>query len=202
MEKKLSKIHPVLSRAYLETYKILGIEHDSKGNYDDEKYDDKIYVRAFRTAVIGLGVFMVTEKFMQKHDDILAGNYHKEIIYDDQVGEDIGAVIKACKAIGSERIYSTDPNLKLELMGRFIIGDLLTFFWEGAGKYDKKNTGTKFEGKISSLLSDNYKDVFDRARQSNPEIPLTYLQIQLVVDYVCGMTDTFARTLHKELKNC
>jgi len=28
-----------------------------------------------------------------------------------------------------------------------------------------------------------------------------YCQMQLVTDYICGMTDSFARDLHQKLKN-
>ena len=55
------------------------------------------------------------------------------------------------------------------------------------------------------LLSKNYRKVFENAveqdKEKNTGIPVTYRRLQLVADYICGMTDTFAVTLHKELFN-
>jgi dGTPase len=175
------------------TYRALRIPEQ-----DDEKYTDKNYLRAFRTAVIGLAVKAVTDKFVIEHDKILAGEYHKEIVYDSDVKE----LIRACKKIAKEHVFCDEPNLILELMGRNIISDLLLFFWEGVKSYDGLNIKGGFQGKIAALLSENYKEVFKRACTENSPIPIEYLRLQLVIDYVCGMTDSFARNLHRELKNC
>jgi len=57
------------------------------------------------------------------------------------------------------------------------------------------------------LLSDNYRDVFQhftREDQLLPEgqrLPENYRRFQLLTDYICGMTDSFAKRLHSELKN-
>jgi len=135
--------------------------------------------------------------FLLEHDKMLAGGYDAEIVYESSAKD----LVKACKDIGKEFVYRTPANVKLELMGRKIIGDLLTFFWEGAKSYDvggdKKRT---FAGKITAMLSDNYKQVFQDAREKQLELPIEYLRLQLVTDYVCGMTDSFALNLHKELR--
>jgi dGTPase len=37
--------------------------------------------------------------------------------------------------------------------------------------------------------------------ETKGKIPERYHRYQLVTDYVCGMTDTFAKRLHQELTN-
>ena len=86
-------------------------------------------------------------------------------------------------------------------MGRHVISDLLGIFWEGARTYDGEDRAKTFPEKISALLSDNYKKVFRQAQKKQTHLPIEYLRLQLVTDYVCGMTDSFAVNLHRQLRN-
>ena len=83
-------------------------------------------------------------------------------------------------------------------MGRRVIHDLMDVFWEGAleGSNNKKG----FAGKIFDLTSRNYRVVYEKAIKER-EFPEKYCSMQLMTDYICGMTDTFACTLHKRLTN-
>ena len=100
------------------------------------------------------------------------------------------------KGIGRTKIYCTPSNLKLELLGRKVIKDLLSLFWEGAREFepDKPIKPKKFTGKLQALLSDAYRRVFEHSVKSRTDLPLDYHRLQLVTDYVCGMTDSFAKT--------
>jgi dGTPase len=77
-------------------------------------------------------------------------------------------------------------------------------FWEGVEDYtpakDPNNEKNDFPGKIRSLISSNYRRVFAWSLVTTG-LPADYLRMQLVTDYVCGMTDTFATQLHKKLTN-
>ncbi len=54
--------------------------------------------------------------------------------------------------------------------------------------------------KIFDLTSRNYLVVYNNAIKEN-KLPKRYCQMQLMTDYICGMTDTFACSLHKQLTN-
>jgi dGTPase len=47
---------------------------------------------------------------------------------------------------------------------------------------------------------DEYRDVWNKSR-GKTKLPENYCCMQLVTDYICGMTDTFACTLHRQLTN-
>jgi dGTPase len=47
-------------------------------------------------------------------------------------------------------------------------------------------------------MSSNYLRVCREAIEQHHHPPL-YSKVQLIIDYVCGMTDLFAVNLHKEL---
>ena len=63
------------------------------------------------------------------------------------------------------------------------------------------NTSVINPGKIASLISQNYRRVFCNSVKEIKNLPETYHRLQLVTDYVCGMTDSFAKDLHSELFN-
>ncbi|MFG0300458.1 MAG: dGTP triphosphohydrolase [Phycisphaerales bacterium JB047] len=160
---------------------------------------DDIYASAFRTASINVGVRSVIQAFKSNYEKIMDGEYTSELAKDC----DARSLIKKLKQIGQEQVYCTPSNLKLELMGRKVICDLMDIFWEGAESIpiDGHPNSKKFEGKAGALLSRNYRRVFHQSVKDLPELPETYHRLQLVTDYVCGMTDSFAKRLHTELMN-
>jgi dGTPase len=165
-----------------------------------EDLPSDIWASAFRTAVIIIVVKSVVKEFKQQYDAIMAGQYTRELVKDC----DAWPLIEKLKALGREKVYCTPSNLKLELMGRRVICDLMDIFWEGAKVLpitDGPFKTTTFPGKVCALLSENYRRVFRNSVAVLAELPEQYHRFQLVTDYVSGMTDTFAKRLHAELMN-
>lgn len=160
---------------------------------------DDIHGAAFRTAAIAVLVKGAISAFRANYTEIMAGTFLGELV----TTGNIAALIGLFKRVGRERIYCTPSNLKLELMGRRIIQDLLDMFWEGASvlPLDGSVKPKKFPGKFGALLSPNYRKVFLHFVQTQPEQPEIYHRFQLLTDYICGMTDSFAKRLHSELTN-
>ena len=156
------------------------------------KPHDNAMAQAFRVFVIIQSAKAVEKAFKENYKDIMNGDYHDELYK----GSKAGALIEACKEVGQKYIYCSEETLKLELTGRQVIRDLMDIFWEGASSKDKKG----FAGKIYDLTSRNYRVVYNKAMKEK-ELPAKYCSMQLMTDYICGMTDTFACTLHKRLTN-
>src|SRR5437764_15386475 len=114
----------------------------------------------------------------------MAGKYYEELRADSKRRP----LIDCLQTIGSERVYRTPSTLKLELMGREIISDLMDVFWEGAQHLDKqgKYDARKFAGKSAALISENYRRVFSNSMREMKSLPESYHRLQLVTDYVCG----------------
>jgi len=158
---------------------------------------DDVYASAFRTAAISTLVPSAFEVFKDRYYTIMSGEYIGELVDDC----DANALVKCLKKIGQAQVYCTEPTLKLELMGRKVIGDLMDVFWEGAQSMPLEGPPKtkEFAGKAAALLSENYRRVFQHSvKEGEPE---NYCRLQLVTDYVCGMTDSFATRLHSELTN-
>lgn len=158
-----------------------------------------IYASAFRTAAIGVVVEAAADTFIHRYDLIMNGEYSRELI-DDSTARPL---VEKLKEIARNRAYATSPNLKLELMGRKVICDLMDLFWEGAQALplDRQPKAKQFPGKAGALLSANYRRVFQHWANEQKELPEMYHRLMIVTDYVSGMTDTFATNLHRELFN-
>jgi dGTPase len=141
----------------------------------------------------------VVATFANRYQEIIGGTHEGDLL--DESG---AAQLAAClRKIGRTRIYPTRSTLTLELMGRHIIGDLMDVFWEGAETLpvgeDPKTS--KFAGKAAALISPNYRRIFQEFATEKKDLPEMYHRYQLLTDYICGMTDTFAKRLHSELFN-
>jgi dGTPase len=138
------------------------------------------------------------ESFIRNYDLIMAGRYSQSLLKDSNASE----VLSCLKWIGRRYVYSSQQTLKLELMGRRVISDLLTLFWDGAKYVGKSENLPPFSERALSLISHNYRSVCeDNIKGVLGGLPPDYFRMQLATDWVCGMTDTFAVTLHKELFN-
>ena len=158
------------------------------------KPHDNAMAQAFRVFVIIQAAKAIGKAFKNNYADIMNGTYHNELYKDSEAG----ASIKACKEVGIKYIYRSNETLKLELMGRWVIHDLMDIFWEGASKRSNDQIG--FARKIFDLTSRNYRVIYEKAIEDD-KFPEKYCNMQLMTDYICGMTDTFACTLHKRLTN-
>lgn len=158
-----------------------------------------VLASAFRTATIGTLVPQIVDCFTSKYDSIMSGQFTNELV-SVSAGNN---VIKFLKKFGRTHIYNTPETLKLELLGRKIIHDLMDVFWDGARIFplnDIPNSKT-FPGKSASLFSSNYCKVFQHSVSPNLGYPEMYCRYQLLTDQICGMTDSYAKRLHAELTN-
>lgn len=164
---------------------------------------DEGLIQAFRTYAIVEAARAALEEFKSSYSLIMDGNYHKEVVKEFSAS----GLIRACKTVGRKVVYECDEVLKVELAGRKVIQDLLSTFWEGATDYPRFSKLKPFAKKAFNLMSNNYRKVFesamnriDRAEADAAAID-AYCRVQLICDYLAGMTDSFATNLHKKLTN-
>jgi dGTPase len=164
---------------------------------------DEGMVQAFRTYAIIKATIAAFDEFKKSYPQIIEGNYHGELVKQSSTA----TLIKACKTIGRKVVYECDEVLKVELTGRKVIQDLLAIFWEGAESESNNFNGKPFAKKAFALMSENYRKVFQDAVSNINKSEQTagqwntYYRIQLICDYIAGMTDSFATNLHRKLTN-
>ena len=172
----------------------------------DREFAPDVLGQVFRVNAIAKVVPAVRDLFVQKFNEIDSGTYRKELIVDPLC--DGSRFVQSCKAIARSHVFPSREILQLELMGRRIIFDLMSYFWLGASK-GTPECGTKtFPEKAYKLISLNYRGVAEKeirklakTEQSAPSPEEIYHRAKLVVDYIAGMTDTFAQSLHSRLFN-
>ena len=65
--------------------------------------------------------------------------------------------------------------------------------------YDTSEHMTAVQKKLASLISDNYKAIYKIDSKEKSEAEKIYLRLLLVTDFICGMTDSYAKRLYQEL---
>jgi len=140
------------------------------------------------------------DEFQDSYEAIMTGAYGEELVKRSR----LGGLYVACKEVVKRHIFSSPEVLRLEIMGRRVIHDLLDLYWEGVTPELREEKG--FSNKLYSLISDNYRNAFEEdLNRSFPTIDpgakRLYLQLRLVCDQVAGMTDAYAVGQHRLLAN-
>ena len=76
---------------------------------------------------------------------------------------------------------------------------LLEKFTDAAINYGTDKEMNAVQEKMMALISDNYKAIYQIYSKDKNETEKLYLRLLLVTDFICGMTDSYAKGLYQEL---
>lgn len=162
-----------------------------------QRKNDLVRYQNFKINLQGALIKKSISNFMNNYEKIMEGSYTDDL-YEDKVLKEILSDIEKYTI---KHCFNDREVLKLELMGDKILSDLLDLFVPAVLSKNKNDK----EKKLVSLISDNFKEVQVLKLENDVETDIDslrdYEKIQLVVDYISGMTDSYASSLHKELKN-
>lgn len=140
-------------------------------------------VAYLRASVINKLVQLTAGIFLERHDDILAGDFEGSLM--DHLPEREQKAFEACKEKAVGDIYNHRSVVKIELTGFNVLGTLLEEFTHALQHPD-----SQYSKKLLSLVPGQY----NLTRGS------TYGRIRSVVDFVSGMTDLYAVDMYKDIK--
>lgn len=174
---------------------------DPEAEIKDRDERKQAQVRNFRNYVQSYLFVKAGKEFIESYDLIMESSYGLKELLDCE-----GDFVKEIKGITRRNCFNCHEVLALELVGDKVIRSLLEIFvktlYECENKMELLDTKT-YAGKIYSLISANFKYValYDyTAQQQKPIEKLTKEDLlHLVVDFVSGMTDSYALNLYKEL---
>lgn len=156
-------------------------------------------VRVFRNSIQSFLFGKAVEAFLKDYEDIMNGEFEGDLLKKE---EDL---IDTLKDITAECCFSCTEVLQLERAGHKVMNELLNIFYDelkDAEQKDIEKTKT-YAGKVYSAISANYKYIalYDYETESHKEFKdlNTYDKLHLVIDFVSGMTDSYAVSLYKEL---
>lgn len=133
--------------------------------------------------------------FTKNYQYIMNGTFAQEVMavsYGNALSEALGKII-ANYVFCSSKIYKT------EIAAGNMINFLLDKFVAAAVKYDTDDELSPMDKRMIHLISDNYLQIYKIYSKGKDDNEKLYLRLLLVTDYICGMTDTFAKRLYQEL---
>mgnify|MGYP003374809081 FL=1 len=166
--------------------------------------------RYFRNTIQGYLINKAKEEFLNNYECIMSGDYGNVALLERD--SNMKSFIGELKGITGRNCFGCREVLALELVGHKVITGLLDILVPAVLRKDCNYEDTKqYEGKIANIISSNYiyiaKQDYNYESKDDPMDEKTrkleelsdYEKIHLVVDFVSGMTDSYAMNLYQEL---
>ncbi|MDR2946947.1 MAG: dNTP triphosphohydrolase [Candidatus Adiutrix sp.] len=158
---------------------------------------DLISARYFKLCGQVMGINAVCGEFADNYERIMNGTYDRTLLK----AETVAPFIKKVRAVCVEYAYSNDEVLSLELVAKSVLTTLLDRFIP-AVLSDEAGDARAESGKLYRLISRNFEYIqkldensaYQKDRRLSP-----YQRVQLGIDFISGMTDSYALKLHKRL---
>lgn len=163
---------------------------DSSGKDKLKTFDDhQKKAEYLRAITIGSLIKEAVNVFKKHYDEIMNGDFDSEITSLLYSAENL----KKFKVLAVNEIYCTRPVLEIEACGFEVIGGLLDAFIPAVQAHCGVSNGPRM-GKVRArtlvkLLPGNIKKETSK-----------YEQLQIVTDFISGMTDSFAVELYQRIK--
>lgn len=163
--------------------------------------------RNFRNATQSFLFAKAVENFISYYNDIMNNNFKKDLLFTEE------ELLKTLKKITAKTCFASKEVIGLELAGDKVISVLLDTFLSVILEHTAKDllNTTTYAGKVFSLISPNFifvalhkymdnsiQDIDVRKETALDKLSL-YEKLHLVVDFVSGMTDSYAVNVYKEL---
>ncbi|NOU19290.1 MAG: dNTP triphosphohydrolase [Bacteroidales bacterium] len=162
-----------------------------KTYFDNTDVSKSLIVQKFRIHTQKLMIECIINAFEENYDSIMNGELEDEIINISNA-KDIRIAYKKLQNI----LFDNKSILKKEMAGWEAIYGLLKIFVTASRSENFNATGNNYESRLYKIIAASHRKVYqDIEKYENKE----YKKLQLVVDFISGMTDSYAITLFQEL---
>lgn len=154
--------------------------------------DEQEQMSFLRARAIGVLVSEVADCFMRHEAKLVKGVFEKELLA--VITPDKRDVVGLIKRIDREKVYAAREVIEVEIPGFNVLGGLLDAFV--VASEDVAKQGKKALPKSSilvKLIPDQFLDS-GRIPYASP-----YQRLLNVTDFICGMTDSYAVALYKQI---
>lgn len=145
--------------------------------------------------VQGQLIYCASYGFTKNYQSIMNGTFSAEVISASRgktLSDALGSIV-------CDYVFKSCEIYKTEIAAGNIINFLLDKFVPAAVIYDTDNELSPMDKRIIHLISDNYRQIYKIYSDGKDENEKLYLRLLLVTDYICGMTDSFAKRLYQKL---
>jgi len=160
--------------------------------FEKKRNDESLIIQKFRIYTQQLMIEAIIGSFEKNYNDIMNGKMESEII-DTSDASDIRRAYKKLQ----NKVFDDKNIAKKEIAGWEAIYGLLKIFTAASQSPNFVSNGNTHESRLFKLISSNHRYVYENIENYEKE---EYKRLQMIVDYISGMTDTFAINLYQELK--
>ncbi len=167
---------------------------DGRDNHvdDPEEYAIKNWIVRVQGYLINCATF----GFTSNYDSIMKGEYRYDLFHHTYAEP----LMNLLGDFAFREVFTTDTIFRMEVSESTVLDDLLGKFVPAIINYDDSSqTLSAIDTKLVSFISSNYKRAYHTHSQGKSAEERLYLRLLLVTDYVCGMTDSYAKRLYQEL---
>ncbi len=156
---------------------------------------DVYAIQNWIVSIQGNMLFAASDNFINHYDEIMQGTYKKDLF----AGTNVELIMDVLGDIAYRYAFISKPIYKLEIAAKSIIDFLLEKFVKAVIYYDTDSKLSAVNEKLVSLISEDYKRIYHHFAKGCGEEEKLYLRLLLVTDYICGMTDSYAKNMYQEL---
>ncbi len=144
----------------------------------------------------GFLINCATFGFTSNYQAIMNGDYKHDLFYRTFAEK----LMDLLGDLAFREVFTSDAIYRMEVAESTMINFLMNKFMTAVVYYDEPayRLGT-IELRMVSFISDNYKNAYHYHSKGKSDIERLYLRLLLVTDYICGMTDSYAKRLYQEL---
>lgn len=141
-------------------------------------------------------MYVVIFSFYSSFDDIMKGSYKYDLFHNTFHKH----TIKILKGAMKKFVFDDTEILKLELSAKKIIEAFLNDFIYAVRYWDEDNEKkmSKSDKKYINIISQSLRDEYMKTKPKNASEKL-YNKFMMVIDFISGMTDSYAKNLYQEL---
>ena len=187
----LEKNYPESPFKPLEKLRQLYARGIKKGVSNPESYAVKNWIISAQGFLISCATF----GFTSNYDSIMAGTFGQDLFY-GTYGEKLMDLLGD---LAYRRVFSSMEIYKMEVAESAILDNLMDKLVRAVLYYDTDIRQDTIDKRVVSFISDNYKNAYKLQSEGKSEAEKLYLRLLLVTDYVCGMTDSYAKRLYQEM---
>lgn len=152
-------------------------------------------VKNWIVRVQGYLISCATFGFTSHYEEIMAGTFRYDLFY----GTFGGKLMDLLGDIAYRYVFSSTAIYKMEVTESVILNFLMDKLVHAVLYYDTDVPLDSIDIRVVSFISDNYKNAYKYQSEGKSEAEKLYLRLLLVTDYVCGMTDSYAKRLYQEM---
>lgn len=163
-----------------------------KGVRNPESYAVKNWI----VNVQGFLISCATFGFTSHYEEIMSGEFRYDLFY-DTFGEKLMDLLGD---MAYRYVFTSRDIYRMEVAESVILDFLMEKLVKAVLAYDNGEKLDSIDERIVSFISDNYRNAYQYQAEGKSEAEKLYLRLLLVTDYVCGMTDSYAKRLYQEMK--